>query len=106
MKEQPYIKAGTKNVKIPKGKEPASLTLEECVELAANAPERRGRFGRFGAKKKEEPKKVEKPKKVAKVKAVKVAAADGEKKPKAVKEPKVVKEKVVKEKKVVKNKDE
>ncbi len=46
----PYIKAGTKNVKIPKGKEPASLTLEECVELAANAPERRGRFGRFGAR--------------------------------------------------------
>jgi len=42
----PYIKAGKKNVKIPKGKEPASLTLEECVELAANTPERVGRFGR------------------------------------------------------------
>ncbi|MEO5976707.1 MAG: type I DNA topoisomerase [Chryseolinea sp.] len=40
----PYIKAGKKNVKIPKGKEPASLTLEECVTLAANAPEKRGRF--------------------------------------------------------------
>ncbi len=50
----PYIKAGSKNVKIPKGKEPSELTLEECVTLAANAPERRGRFGRFGAKKKEE----------------------------------------------------
>jgi DNA topoisomerase-1 len=47
----PYIKAGTKNVKIPKDKEPIDLTLEECVELAANAPERKGRFGRFGAKK-------------------------------------------------------
>lgn len=47
----PYIKAGTKNVKIPKDKEPKDLTLEECVELAANAPERKGRFGRFGAKK-------------------------------------------------------
>lgn len=42
----PYIKAGKKNVKIPKGKEPASLTLEECVTLAANAPEKRGRFGK------------------------------------------------------------
>ncbi|HRI80600.1 MAG TPA: topoisomerase C-terminal repeat-containing protein, partial [Cyclobacteriaceae bacterium] len=40
----PYIKAGKKNVKIPKGKEPKELTLEECVELAANAPERKGRF--------------------------------------------------------------
>lgn len=42
----PYIKAGKKNVKIPKDREPASLTLEECVTLAANAPEKRGRFGR------------------------------------------------------------
>lgn len=42
----PYIKAGKKNVKIPKGKEPASLTLEECETLAANAPEKKGRFGR------------------------------------------------------------
>ncbi len=41
----PYIKAGKKNVKIPKGKEPAELTLEECVTLAENAPEKRGRGG-------------------------------------------------------------
>lgn len=40
----PYIKAGKKNVKIPKGKVPADLTLEECVELAEKAPERKGRF--------------------------------------------------------------
>ena len=40
----PYIKAGKKNVKIPKDKVPADLTLEECLELAANAPERKGRF--------------------------------------------------------------
>lgn len=40
----PYIKAGKKNVKIPKGKEPAELTLEECVTLAENAPEKKGRF--------------------------------------------------------------
>jgi DNA topoisomerase I len=42
----PYIKAGKKNVKIPKGKVPAELTYEECVTLAAAAPERRGRWGR------------------------------------------------------------
>lgn len=33
----PYIKAGKKNVKIPKDKEPAELTLEECIELAEKA---------------------------------------------------------------------
>ncbi|NOT76490.1 MAG: type I DNA topoisomerase [Cyclobacteriaceae bacterium] len=76
----PYIKAGTKNVKIPKGKEPASLTLEECVELAANAPERKGRFGRFA-------------KKAAPVPAPKPAKAPkAPKAPKAVKAPKVPKE--------------
>lgn len=48
----PYIKAGKKNVKIPKGKTPADLTLEECVTLAENAPERKGRFG-FRKKKEE-----------------------------------------------------
>ena len=42
----PYIKAGKKNVKIPKDREPASLTLAECVALAEAAPERKGRFGR------------------------------------------------------------
>jgi len=42
----PYIKAGKKNVKIPKGKIPADLTLEECVTLAENAPEKKGRFFR------------------------------------------------------------
>ncbi|MBS1681818.1 MAG: type I DNA topoisomerase [Bacteroidetes bacterium] len=47
----PYIKAGKKNVKIPKGKLPEELTLEECVTLAANAPEKKGRFGGFRKKK-------------------------------------------------------
>lgn len=40
----PYIKAGKKNVKIPKGRTPEELTLEECVELADKAPEKKGRF--------------------------------------------------------------
>lgn len=42
----PYIKAGKKNVKIPKDKVPAELTLEECIALADAAPERGGRFQR------------------------------------------------------------
>jgi len=41
----PYITDGKKNAKIPKDREPASLTLEECRELLAAAPERRGRRG-------------------------------------------------------------
>ncbi len=39
----PYIKAGKKNVKIPKDKKPEELTLEECIELAEKAPEKKGR---------------------------------------------------------------
>jgi len=42
----PYIKAGKKNVKIPKGTDPKSLTLEQCLELAENAPEKKGRGGK------------------------------------------------------------
>ncbi len=40
----PYIKAGKKNVKIPKDKVPADLTLEECLALAEKAPESKRRF--------------------------------------------------------------
>ncbi len=39
----PYIRAGNKNVKIPKDKNPAELTLEDCLTLAEAAPERKGR---------------------------------------------------------------
>ena len=39
----PYIKAGKKNVKIPKDMVPESLTLEQCLELAAKAPEKKSR---------------------------------------------------------------
>jgi len=42
----PYITDGKKNAKIPKDREPASLTEAECVELIAAAPEKRGRFGK------------------------------------------------------------
>jgi DNA topoisomerase-1 len=39
----PYIVVGKKNVKIPKGTEPASLTLAECLALAAETPDKPGR---------------------------------------------------------------
>ena len=44
----PYITDKKKNARIPKGREPKSLTLEECRALLAAAPLKgtRGRFGR------------------------------------------------------------
>ncbi len=42
----PYITDKVKNAKIPKGRDPKSMTLEECRELLAQAPVRRGRFAR------------------------------------------------------------
>ena len=47
----PYIKAGKKNVRIPKGTEAKTLTLEECQELVAKAPEKKGRGGGRAKKK-------------------------------------------------------
>jgi DNA topoisomerase-1 len=42
----PYITDGRKNGKIPKDRDPKSLTLEECQAILAAAPERKGRWGR------------------------------------------------------------
>ncbi len=51
----PYITDRVKNAKIPKDRQPHTLTLDECRELIAAAPERgKGRFGR-GAQKKAAP---------------------------------------------------
>jgi DNA topoisomerase-1 len=44
----PYVTDKTKNARVPKDREPKSLTLEECKELLAAAPVR----GRRGKKKK------------------------------------------------------
>lgn len=93
----PYIKAGKKNVKIPKGKEPSELTLEECVTLAANAPEKKG-WGRFGRGKKKE---AEVPDKAAKKVATKKAAPKKVAKKVAAKKP-IAKAKKVAVKKVKK----
>jgi DNA topoisomerase-1 len=45
----PYITDKVRNAKMPKDKEPKSLTLEECQALLAAAPERGG-FGKWGRK--------------------------------------------------------
>jgi DNA topoisomerase-1 len=55
----PYITDKTKNARVPKDREPRSLTLEECQELLAAAPER-GRRGKKTAKKKSSKKKAKK----------------------------------------------
>ena len=46
----PYIVAGKKNVKIPKGEEPTELTLERCLELAEATPDKPAKGGRFAKK--------------------------------------------------------
>jgi len=65
----PYITDKKKNARVPKDREPKSLTLEECKELLAAAPER-GRRGKKAAKKKAAPRKTAK-KAAAKKKAAK-----------------------------------
>jgi DNA topoisomerase-1 len=103
----PYIQAGKKNVKIPKDKDPKTLTLAECVELAENAPERTGRFGRFakkGAPAAKETKAAAKKTatKGAKVAAKKVVAKKAAKKATKAKAPATVAKKVVAKKVVAK----
>ena len=74
----PYIVAGKKNVKIPKGEEPADLTLERCLELAAATPDKPAKGGRFGKKA-----AAEKPEKEADAPAKKAARAPAAKAAKA-----------------------
>lgn len=37
----PYVTDGNKNIKVPKDQEPVALTLEECVKMIAEAPEKK-----------------------------------------------------------------
>ena len=46
----PYITDGKKNARLPKGREPASLTLAECEGLLREAPEKKSAPRRSGAK--------------------------------------------------------
>ncbi len=48
----PYITDKTKNARVPKDHDPASLSLEECRELLAQAPARGRRGKKKAAKKK------------------------------------------------------
>jgi len=80
----PYITDKQKNARVPKDREPKSLTLEECIELLAAAPVR-GRRGK---------------KKVAKKTATKAATKKKTKK----KAKKKAKKKVAKKKKTTKKK--
>ncbi|MEO8590698.1 MAG: type I DNA topoisomerase [Flavobacteriales bacterium] len=57
----PYVTDGNKNANLPKDKKAEDLTLEECVALIAQAPERKGgarKGGRKFAAKKAAPKKA------------------------------------------------
>ena len=80
----PYITNKEKNARVPKDREPATLTLEECIELLAAAPVR-GKRGKKTSKKAagatDSKKKVAK-KKVAKKKARKKAKKKAGKKAK------------------------
>ena len=58
----PYITNKEKNAKVPKDREPKSLTLEECIELLAKAPLRKKRGAKKKAKKKVAKKKAAKKK--------------------------------------------
>ena len=75
----PYVTDKTKNARVPKDREPKSLTLEECKELLANAPVR----GRRGKKKAKVPeKKAAAKKKAAKKKTKKKKKKKAKKKAK------------------------
>jgi DNA topoisomerase-1 len=80
----PYITNKKKNARVPKDREPKSLTLEECQELLAAAPER-GRRGKKKTKKKTAseaaPKKAAAKKKAAKKKTKKKTKKKAAKKP-------------------------
>jgi DNA topoisomerase-1 len=76
----PYVTDKSKNARVPKDRDPKSLTLEECKELLANAPAR-GKRGKKKAaknsktKKKTAKKKTAKKKKTTKKKASKKKSA-------------------------------
>ena len=74
----PYVTDKAKNARVPKDREPKSLTLEECKELLAAAP-LRGRRGKKKTAKKTTAKKA------AKRKATKKKTAKKKKKKKASK---------------------
>jgi len=79
----PYVTDKSKNARVPKDREPASLTLEECKELLEKAPAR----GRRGAKKKAKTKAKVESKTKTKAKKKKKKKAKKKKKKKVAKKP-------------------
>ncbi len=70
----PYITDGNKNARMPKNREPESLTQAECEELIAAAPDRK-RGKKKTSKKKTEKKKAARKKKTSKKKTAKKKAS-------------------------------
>jgi len=79
----PYVTDGSKNAKIPKDKEPASLTLEECIAMIEAAPV--SRRGKKKAKKKASKKTASKKKTTKKSSSKKKASKKVSKKTSAKK---------------------
>jgi DNA topoisomerase-1 len=85
----PYVTNKEKNARVPKDREPNSLTLEECKEMLEKAPVRRGKkkaakkkaAGKKVTKKKAKKKARKKPKKKSKKKAAKKTAAKSDSAP-------------------------
>jgi DNA topoisomerase I len=68
----PYVTDGNKNVTVPKDKDPATLTVEECQEMIKNAPTKKwGKKKSITKKKASKKKKTTKKKTTKKTKAVK-----------------------------------
>ncbi|MEJ8569537.1 DNA topoisomerase I [Wenzhouxiangellaceae bacterium CH-27] len=70
----PFITDGNKNARMPKDREPEDMTLAECEELLAAAPDKKSRRGRKKAAKKTAASKTAK-KKASKKKAAKKKAS-------------------------------
>ena len=70
----PYITDGEKNARIPKDQEPKELTEQQCLELLAAAPVKKGRFGKKTAPAKAAAKKAAAKKAPAKKAPAKKAA--------------------------------
>lgn len=47
-----YLVIGKKNFRLPKDKEPSSLTLDECLKIAGSSPSSKGKKSKFAGKKK------------------------------------------------------
>ena len=92
----PYLADAERNARIPKDREPGSITLEEARKLLADAPVRKRRWGKKVVKKAT--------KKAARKKTPKKAAADGSAPPVAAKKKAGVRKKAGAKKKAAKKK--